>query len=423
MIQQDSIWLKPPVVGVGYFALAFVCLSISRFGGPVESVWLANALLTAALMVTPTRGWPATLACAAAGHVLAHLATFDVIGQTLAFLIADLVEASLVAWLVGAKAMAFANWRHMLRFLVLGALLGPVVSGTLAAAGSAIAGTPMQILDFQTWIAADALGMVICLPLLFGFGHGRLRRVMGKKRHLAVALALVVGFSVIAGVYTQIPALRLMLLPIMVVVAFELGVGGSVLALVALMGTWTALAVNGISPVPWVQQNPREVLLTTQVFLAVFAATILPLAAVLEQKQRLTDTLSETLKETREAWGAIIGAEARYRLVVDNVTESVLRVEPGGLITFASPASGSMLDDTGLAGKNLFTLMDPRDAAMEQEHFDHSEAKDLLNLVCRRTWRLRIDQAATILVDARITMVATGKTGEREFIVVLRPLT
>ncbi len=37
-----------------------------------------------------------------------------------------------------------------------------------------------------------------------------------------------------------------------------------------------------------------------------------------------------TLKETREAWGAIIGAEARYRLVVDHVSETVMRVAPGG---------------------------------------------------------------------------------------------
>jgi len=35
----------------------------------------------------------------------------------------------------------------------------------------------------------------------------------------------------------------------------------------------------------------------------------------------------------------------------------------------------------------------------------------------------RIDQAATILVGARVTMVATGETGAREFVVVLRPLT
>lgn len=422
MIQQDSIWLKPPVVGAGYFALAFVCLSISRFGAPVESVWLANALLAAALMVTPTRRWPLTLACAAVGHVLAHLATFDVIGQTLAFLVADLAEAALVASLVGAKTMAFANWRHIFWFLFCGALIGPIASGALAAIASAIAGSPMQLRDIQMWIAADALGMIIFLPLLFGFGHGRLRRVMERKLYLAVALTLVVGFSLIAGVYSQIPALRLLLLPIMVVVAFELGVGGAVLALVALMAAWVTLAVNGVSPVPWVQQNPREVLLTTQIFLAVFAATILPLAVVLEQKQRLTDTLSETLKETREAWGAIIGAEARYRLVVDNITESVLRVEPGGLIAFASPASGNLLDDTELAGKNLFALMEPRDATIEQESFDNSETRDLLNLVNRRTWRLRIDRGATILVDARVTMVATGQTGAREFVVVLRPL-
>ena len=216
--------------------------------------------------------------------------------------------------------------------------------------------------------------------------------------------------------------MRLLILPVLVVVAFELGVAGAEICLAALMLTWTVMVLNGYSPIPWITFSPRDVLLTTQVFLAVFSATILPLAVSLEEKQRLTDTLTDTLKDTREAWGAIIGAEARYRLVVDHVSETVMRVAPGGLVLFASPACASLFKGMEFEGRNIFTLMQPEEAAREQEHFEQSETRDLLNLINRRKWRIRSDTGEWALVDAGVTMIPTAQTGGREFVVVLRPL-
>jgi PAS domain S-box-containing protein len=422
MIGQGSIWLRAPVVGLGYFILAYVCLSVSRFGAPVESIWLANALLVGALIATPRGKWALTLSSAGIGHVLAHIATHDGLNRTFAFLVGDLTECVLVASLLGARTMAFSNRKQIFWFLLCGGIVGPVVSAAVAALGSMVAGLPMEPHEIGMWAAADSLGMLIFLPLLHGFGHGRWELLKPRLARLAVAVTLVVAFSIMAAVFAHIPALRLLLLPIFVVVAFELGVAGAEICLAALMATWVTMAVNGVSPVPWVVLGPRDVLLTTQVFLAVFCATILPLAVALEQKQRLTDTLASTLKETQEAWGAIIGAEARYRLVVDNVSETVLRVAPGGMILFASPACAGLVNETELAGRNLFTLMDPKDAEREQEQFENAQASGLVNLINRRTWRLRTDEGEPALVDARITMVPNGERDGREFIVVLRPL-
>ncbi len=47
--------------------------------------------------------------------------------------------------------------------------------------------------------------------------------------------------------------------------------------------------------------------------------------------------------------------------------------------------------------------------------------RDLLNLINRRTWRIRGDNGEWALVDARVTMIPTAETGGREFVVVLRP--
>ncbi len=422
MMGRGSIWLRAPAVGAGYFFLSFLSLTFTRFGAPVESVWISNALLTAALIASPRNGWLLLIACGAIGHVLAHLATSDPLDMTITYLVADMAECALCATLLAPRTMAFATRQQIFWFLVVGGLIAPFVSASIAASGSSIIGRPMETREFAMWFGADALGLVVFLPLLHGFGRGRLGRLRQKPLRLLLGVALVVGFSVIAAWTPQAPALRLLLLPVLVMVAFELGVAGAEICLAALMLTWTVMVLNGYSPVPWATVGPRDVLLTTQMFLAVFSATILPLAVALEEKQRLTDALAGTLKDTQEAWGDIIGAEARYRLVVDNVSETVMRVAPGGLVLFASPACAGLLNGQEFEGRNIFSLMPPEEAGGEQEHFDETETRDLLNLVSRRAWRIRSDAGDVARVDARVTMIPTAEAGGREFVVVLRPL-
>ncbi|MFT3722231.1 MAG: MASE1 domain-containing protein [Hyphomonadaceae bacterium] len=422
MIGQGSIWLRAPAVGAGYFLLSLASLSFSRFGAPVESIWLSNALLLAALIATPRKEWLSLILCASVGHVLAHMVSRDALDLALSYLAGDMVECALCATLLAPRTMAFETRRQILWFLLVCALIGPFVSASIAASGSAIIGKPMEAKDFAVWFAADALGMITFLPLLHGFGRGRLEKLRKKPLRLAAAVVLVIGFSVLAALAVNVPALRLLLLPLMVLVAFELGVAGAEICLACMMVTWTIMTITGHSPVPWATVGLRDAMLVTQVFLAVFSATILPLAVLLEQKERLTETLANTLKETQEAWGAIIGAEARYRMVVDHVSETVMRVAPGGLVLFASPACASLLHGQEFEGRNLFSLMQGEEAAREQEYFEQSETRDLLNLINRRTWRIRGDKGGSIMVDARVTMIQTADGG-REFVVVLRPLT
>jgi PAS domain S-box-containing protein len=194
------------------------------------------------------------------------------------------------------------------------------------------------------------------------------------------------------------------------------------IALAILMTTWVTMTVFGRPIVPWTELSPRDYLIVLQIFIAVFAATIVPLAVVLEEKQRLNDTLANVLKETREAWGAIIGAEARYRLVVDNVSETVMRITPDGVIQFASPACVALLHgDHEIAGRNLFDLLHPEDRDTERERMNQCIAQGLLNLAHRGKWRIKGDDHTWTLIDARVTLVAPAGRGHEEFLAVLRP--
>lgn len=166
----------------------------------------------------------------------------------------------------------------------------------------------------------------------------------------------------------------------------------------------------------------RSYMVVTQIFIAVFAITILPLAVAIEEKQRLNETLTDCLKETREAWGAVIGAEARYRLVVDNVSETVMRVGRDGLILFASPACVALLHVDKIEGRNLFDLLHPEDECAARERFDQCLTLGLLNLSHRWSWRIADEDGAWAPVEARVTLVSPGGAGHEEFLIVASPV-
>jgi len=183
---------------------------------------------------------------------------------------------------------------------------------------------------------------------------------------------------------------------------------------------WTTLVYFGATPRLFGEVDMRDGLLLVQVLMAIFTATFLPLAVVIEEKERLNKQLSETLAETREAWGAIIGAEARYRLVVDNVSETVMRIQPGGLFLFASPACNKLLRaEREFEGRNVLDLIHPDERDQIQQRAQQSVADGLFNLPQRWKLRFRGDDGAWYDIIARVTPVQVGKRAH-EFVVVLR---
>jgi PAS domain-containing protein len=221
---------------------------------------------------------------------------------------------------------------------------------------------------------------------------------------------------------TPIPGFRLILIPLLAALVFEFGVAGAQAAMAVLTASWLSLALTGHSPAPWYDGDPRQHVVMAQYLAALISAAILPLAVTLEQKDRLTATLTETLEETRAAWGAIIAADARYRLVVDYATEMVMRVAPDGEILFASKRCESLGRGGSLVGANLFALMETADAHAAQEAIGCAMRADLYDLPQHWTYRLHGADGALRAYDVRATLIAPGKKkAPAEFVFVLRP--
>ncbi len=153
-------------------------------------------------------------------------------------------------------------------------------------------------------------------------------------------------------------------MPLMVLVAFELGVAGAEICLACMMVTWMVMTMNGFR-VPWATVGLRDAMLVTQMFLAVFSATIYQ-ARFCWSRAAADGHAREHAEGDTGGVGAIIGAEARYRLVVDHVSETVMRVAPGGLVLLHLPPAQACCTVRTSRGCNLFSLMQERRAARDK---------------------------------------------------------
>ena len=297
LIGKTPLW-RAVAVGVGYGALGYLCLIFTRFGAPVESIWLSNALLTAALFAAPRAHWPLILACAAAGHVSAHLLTGDAPAFTAAFLAGDMAEAIVCASLLRLRPgmLAFQDSAGVFLFLLVCAF-SALVSATIALTGSWFTAQPLATQDFLTWFAADALALIIFLPIFHGFGELQWRRVQQRPRRLAAALLVIVTLSTLVAFGLEAPALRFLVLPLFVLVAFDLGLAGVQLCLGVLLITWAALTFSGHPPGAWPEMDMRWYMLMVQSLVAALAATAMPLAVAIEEKERVSEKLARVAKE------------------------------------------------------------------------------------------------------------------------------
>lgn len=283
--------------GLVYGVIAYLCLSFSRFGAMVESIWAPNALLAAALIAANRGAWPALLLCAAIGHVVAHLLVGDALPFTLAVLVADFAEIALCATLLGVRSgsLAFQDRVGVTYFIIV--CVGSAVASTIVAAVTTrLVGAPLELYDLLIWFAVDALGLLVFLPLFYGFAARQWRRVRAKPFRFVLVLAIVASMAVIDG-FTDGPLARLMLLPLMVIVAFEFGVVGVEISVGVLLLTWTGFLVAGSQPGDWPEFGARMSLLLVQAFVAAVALTSMPVAVMLEERERNALKLAQAAKD------------------------------------------------------------------------------------------------------------------------------
>jgi PAS domain S-box-containing protein len=321
------------------------------------------AVLTTALLFSPTRRWWLYLLAAAAGDLGPHLAS----GAAPVFAFAvevpnfarALVAAAGVRRFGGARGR-LDTIRGMAAFLVFAVLLGPLVGALLGASVSALhRGTAQFLPAFRTWLLSNTLTGITFLPIII-IGVGRVRDWRrGRPRSrplaaalLALALLTVCGLLLLRQDSVDRPLVLWAPLPLLLWAAVQFGPLGTSASLlvVAVMAIAGSLRGRG----PFATGSPAMDLLHLQLFLVMSSLPLLLLSALLEEQRATADDL----RASRE----------RYRDVVEDQTEFICRFRPDGALTFVNGAWCRSLKRSSdeLLGASFWSLLQPEQPAAEE---------------------------------------------------------
>ena len=314
-IARRIVSVHPPVltavlVGVGYYLGAMIGFALTSPTHSVSTLWPPNAILLAALLLTPKRAWWIVLLGVFPAHLAVQLESGVPVLMILSWFVSNASEALIGAFCVRYfidGPLRFDNIRDIGVFTIFAVIFSPFVTSFLDAGFVVLNGWRQD--DFwQVWrmrFPANALVALTLVPAIILWirnGVAWLRRA-SLQHYLEVSLLtsglLIVSFLVFgqqdAGPET-VPALVYMPLPFLLWAAMRFGPGGvsTALLVVALLSTWGATQGRG----PFAASSSDQNVLSLQLFLIAISLPLMFLAALVEERRENERNLRALVETT-----------------------------------------------------------------------------------------------------------------------------
>ena len=294
-------------VSAGYYFGANVGF-ILRVPAETPSVmWPPNAILTAALLLTPPRQWWIYLLAAFPAHLVAELGVISPAWLVLALFATNCSEALIAALLVRRLSDVPGRFDtlHRVGAFILGAgILAPFLSsfldaGVVSAFRGESYGAVWRARFFSNVLTALTLvpALAICVttaPAWFRRASWRRHAEAGLLGIVLLVFGLLVFTSSNLAAIPGVPRSPLaFLLPLLLWAAVRFGPGGASLALLGtvLVTIWAVTHGYG----PFGDLPARESIPALQVLLSVMVIPLMCLAALIEERRRAEQALSERL--------------------------------------------------------------------------------------------------------------------------------
>ncbi len=389
--------------GVGFGLLSAAGRMLSEHSNHIFSFCAADGVLAAFLLCRSRNRWWLFLLAAWLGDAISILL---VLGYTPVFsgvtAFCNVLEA-LIAALLLKRALGrnrdLASPAVMVQFLFFAVLLAPAISGLLAslfyhfAAGSSIWGV------FGKWFPGYALGMAVMTPFSLALFSPDLRKLFQGERCLRTLGLLLLVVAITAIVFHQRHhSLIFLLLPLLMLAAFEVGIVGAVVAIFEILAVGAVFTLRGGGPF-WMAPGAtmRTSVLILQCAVLVILVSIVPFAATLERQRQLRMRLREGMR--------------RYQLLADNSRDIVVLASLDGRRLYVSPAVYDVLGWT----QEEWTNQDAA-AFMHREDLGPFQRmlKEIVNGQDRRTFRYRTrhKDGQYLWMEANIRTLPDEITGE-----------
>jgi signal transduction histidine kinase len=264
-----------------------------KFSGPVAAiVWLPVGIGVAALSLFGLELLPGALI----GDLLANEYTTvplgAAIGQTCGNMLEVFVAAILIRRLLrrGSPLRSIGGVSQLLGALALGTLISATIGPlTLLLAGVVSADSLVEVA--RTWWLGDFCGALVIVPLAIAW-HPFPKRLLPRRSLLEAALLVAIAASLgELAAHTHDP-LSYLTFPALIWAAVRFGERGAtlVVAVIASIVIWGTTHYEG----PFVFRSITHSVLSTQLFIAVAAASSLCLAALVAEREAFAGRLGET---------------------------------------------------------------------------------------------------------------------------------
>src|SRR6266550_1543814 len=284
------------IVAVAYYIGVRIGLALTMTSQPVSTLWPPNAILLAALLLTPTRAWWIMLLAALPAHLAGELSHGIPVTMVLSWYISNSTEALIAAGAMRRfdRQARLDTFRRVVLFVLGGVLLGPFLSSFLDAAfvmwnhfGSA---GYWEV--WRTRFLSNALATIAPVPVIVHTATARLdrmREIPLRRSVEAVLLSVgLLGVCIVIFTGTIAPqnasvALLYAPLPFLLWAAVSFGPGGagaSVLVM-ALFAVWAA--IHGHRPFDATSAHANA--LSVQLFLIVTSIPLLTIGAAVAERR------------------------------------------------------------------------------------------------------------------------------------------
>ena len=297
------------LVCAGYYFGSILGLLLRVPPATPSIVWPPNAILTAALLLVPPRRWWLVLLPVLPVHVAVELPTGWPLSLVLPLFLSNCTEAIVSAGIVWKWSDAppqFDTPRRLLIFFF-AIIAGTVVSGWLdAAAVTWSVGDPFWTVWRQR-LFSNILAQLVIVPGVVGVATGLPHWLRTAKSSRIVEAAIVwsglmaMGSTELGGLLFELAPLRVistqaplaLQLPFLLWAAVRFGTAGAGVTLftATILSVWSVVHGQG----PFAEMSPTTTVPALTLSLIVVAATVLALAALVEERRHTQSALAERL--------------------------------------------------------------------------------------------------------------------------------